>query len=310
MARWLRVVSISMQGQGDKERNIGMAIRLLEQAAWEKPDLVCLPETFSGLGLNFEKWFATAETLDGETVSRLSAYARNQNCYVVCPMVLKDGGKTVNASVLIDRKGEVVGYYAKMFPTIKELEIGIVPGIDSPVFQTDFGKVGFAICFDLNFREVAQRLKANGAELVCFVSMYPGGKQVQVWAIDFGFWMVTSISSPQSMVVNPLGRIVKTAQPNYQPLVSCLINLDCVVAHLDYNYEKLQTLKKRYGADAEIEISQPEGRFLLTCNRTEMTVWDWVREFNIETVDDYFARARAERAKALANLNLKLEAGG
>ncbi len=301
MARWVRVVSVSMQGQGSKERNFETAMRLLGQAAWDKPDLVCLPETFTGLGLGLEKWFETAETLDGQTVKKLSDYARENRCYVVCPMVLRDGGKTVNAAVLIDRNGKVVGYYAKMFPTINELQIGITPGTDAPVFETDFGRVGFAICFDLNFHEVAQKLKANGAEMVCFVSMYPGGKQVQFWALEYGFWMVTAIALPQSMVVNPLGRIVATAQPQYQSLVSCRINLDCVVAHLDYNYEKLPELKKRYGADAEVEIAQPEGRFLLSCNRTDTNVWEWVREFGLEPLDDYFARARRERAKVLAS---------
>lgn len=305
MARWARVVSVSMQGQGSKERNLETAERLLERASWDKPDLVCLPETFTGLGLSGEQWFETAETLDGETVARLSAYARKHGCYLVCPMVLRDGSKTVNAAVLIDRKGEVVGYYAKMFPTINELKLGIVPGTDAPVFQTDFGRIGFAICFDLNFHEVAQRLKANGAEMVCFVSMYPGGKQVQVWALEYRFWMVTAIASTQSMVVNPIGRIIATAQLQYQPLVSCSINLDCIVAHLDYNFEKLPELKKRYGADAELEISQPEGRLLLTCNRTDMTVWDWVLEFGLEPIDDYFARARKERAKVLTGTDIQ-----
>jgi len=309
MARWVRVVSVSMQGQGSKERNLEIAMRLLEQASWDKPDLVCLPETFTGLGLGGERWFETAETLDGETVKRLRDYARKHRCYVVCPMVLRDGNKTVNAAVLIDRNGNVVGYYAKMFPTINELQLGIVPGTDAPAFETDFGRIGFAICFDLNFHEVAQSLKANKAEMVCFVSMYPGGKQVQVWALEYGFWMVTAIASPQSVVVNPIGRIVATAQPQYQPLVSCRINLDCVVAHLDYNYEKLPELKKRYGADAEVEIAQPEGRFLLTCNRTDMTVWDWVREFGLETIDDYFARARRERAKVLAGTSAEEDDG-
>ncbi len=299
MARWVRVVSVSMQGQGSKERNFETAMRLLSQGAWDKPDLVCLPETFTGLGLGMEKWFETAETLGGETIKKLSAYACENRCYVVCPMVLKEERKTLNAAVLIDRNGEVVGYYAKMFPTINELQIGVMPGTDAPVFETDFGRVGFAICFDLNFHEVAQGLKANGAEMVCFVSMYPGGKQVQVWALEYGFWMVTAIASPQSMIVNPLGRITTNAQPQYQPLVSYRINLDCVVAHLDYNYEKLPELKKHYGADAEIEISQPEGRFLLTCNRTDMSVWDWVREFGLEPLDNYFARARKERTKVL-----------
>lgn len=301
MARWVRVVSVSLQGQGRKERNIEAAMRLLEQAAWEKPDLVCLPETFTGLGLGHEGWFATAEPLDGETVTRLSTYACQHSCYVVCPMVLREKGKTVNAAVLLDRQGRVVGYYAKMFPTISELSMGIVPGTDAPVFETDFGRIGFAICFDLNFPEVAQRLKANGAELVCFVSMYPGGKQVQSWALEYGFWMVTAIAGPFSMVVNPLGRILASAQPQYQSLVSFRLNLDCLVAHLDYNHEKLPALKQRYGADAEVEICHPEGRFLLTCHRTDMIVWDWVQEFGLEPLDDYFARARRERAKALAS---------
>ncbi len=300
MARWVRVVAISLQGQGSKERNFSAALRLLEQAAWDSPDLVCLPETFTGLGLGHEQWFATAEPLDGPTVEQLSAYARQNRCYVVCPMVLRDGGKTLNAAVLLDRNGKVVGYYAKMFPTISELKMGIVPGTDAPAFETDFGRIGFAICFDLNFPEVALRLKTNGAELVCFVSMYPGGKQVQGWALDYGFWMVTAIAGPFSVIVNPIGRVVATAQPQYQPLVICRINLDCLVAHLDYNHEKLAALKQHYGSDAEMEISQPEGRFLLTCHRPDMSVRDWVREFDLEPLDAYFARARQERAKALA----------
>lgn len=300
MARWVQVVSISLQGQGSKERNMEAAMRLLEQAAWDKPDLICLPETFTGLGMSSEQWFATAEPLDGETVTRLSDYAKQHRCYVVCPMVLRDKDKTVNAAVLINRSGQVVGYYSKMFPTIGELEQGIQPGTEAPAFETDFGRVGMAICFDLNFREVAESLKANRAELVCFVSMYPGGSQVQVWALDFGFWMVTAIASPQSVIVNPLGRIVASAQPNYMPLVSARINLDCVVAHIDYNHAKMLELKKRYGTDAQVELLQPEARFLLTCHRTDMTVWDWVKEFELEPIDDYFARARRERRKRLA----------
>lgn len=297
MARWVWVASISLSGQGSKERNLEEAMRLLEQAAWDKPDLVCLPETFAGLGLDSEKWLATAEQMDGETVTRLSDYAKQNRCWVVCPMVLRDGNKTVNAAVLINRSGEPVGYYAKMFPTIGELEQGIQPGTKDYAFETDFGRVGFSICFDLNFREVAENLKANKAELVCFVSMYPGGKQVQIWAIDFGFWMLTSIASPQSVLVNPLGRIVAEAQPNYQPIISQRINLDCVVLHLDYNHPKLVELKKRYGVSAEVEISQPEGRCLLTCHHPDMTVWDWVGEFDLEPIDDYFVRARRERKK-------------
>lgn len=299
MARWLRVVTVSMQREGSKERNLAFAMKLLEQASWESPDLVCLPETFTGLGMNIRDWFSTAETLDGETVQKLSSYARNNNCYVVCPIVLRDKEKVFNTAILIDRKGQVLGYYSKMFPTIGELEQGITPGDDASVFDTDFGRVGFAICFDLNFPEVAERLKTNKADLVCFVSMYPGGKQVQMWALEYGFWMVTAIAGPNSIIVNPIGRIIATTQPQYQAILSYRINLDCFVGHLDYNYEKLKDLKRCYGADVEIEITQPEARFLLTCHRPDMNVWDWVQEFELESLDEYFARARRERARFL-----------
>lgn len=299
MARWVQVVSVSLTGQGSKERNLATAMEWLERAAWHRPDLVCLPETFTGLGMGTAQWAATAEPLDGATVARLSDYARRHRTWVVCPIVLRDGNRLHNAAVLINRAGEVVGYYAKMFPTLSELEAGICPGTDAPVFETDFGRVGMAICFDLNFREVAERLKANKTELVCFVSMYPGGRQVQMWALDFGFWMVTAIAAPQSVIVNPLGRIVAQAQPTYMPLVSQRINLDAVVVHLDYNYPKLLALKERYGTDAELDIAQPEARCLLTCHRSDESVWDWVHAFGLEPIDAYFDRARRERARHL-----------
>ncbi len=299
MARWVRVASVSLPKLGSKERNMETAMRLLEQAAWERPDLVCLPETFTGLGMSFEQKLAMAEPLDGETVTRLSDYARHHQTWVVCPMELRDGDKLVNAAVLINRQGKVVGYYAKMFPTISELEAGIQPGTDAPVFETDFGRVGMAICFDLNLREVAERLKVNGAELVCFVSMYPGGMQVQLWALDFGFWMVTAIPSFQSVIVNPLGHILARAQLDYMPIISQRLNLDAVVLHLDYNYPKLLRLKERYGADAELDIRQPEALCLLTCHRHDASVWDWVREFELEPRDAYFARSRRERSLRL-----------
>jgi hypothetical protein len=61
----------------------------------------------------------------------------------------------------------------------------------------------------------------------------------------------------------------------------------------------LLRLKERYGADAELEIRQPEARCLLTCHRVDTSVWDWVREFELEPIDAYFARARQQRAQRL-----------
>ena len=63
--------------------------------------------------------------------------------------------------MLLDRQGKLVGYYDKTFPTIGEIEEGILPGHGAVVFDTDFGRVGAMICFDFNFPEVCSRSTRN-----------------------------------------------------------------------------------------------------------------------------------------------------
>lgn len=299
MARWVRVSSINFHGQGSLEANWQTASQLLEQALWDTPDLILLPETFTSLGMGERDWFNVAESLDGETITRLSHIARQHRTYIACPILLKHRSTVYNAIVLLNREGEVAGSYYKMFPTLGELSLGVTPGSEATVLETDFGKVGFAICFDLNFREVADDLHAKGAELVCFSSMYPGGMQLQHWALEYHWWMLSAIGSPQGLLVDPLGRVRKGAQPNYQPVLSASINLDCLVAHLDYNHDKLQQIKRDYGHEVEVDIVQPEARFLLTCHRQDTSAAEIARQYDLLLWDDYFRRARHERSTRL-----------
>jgi len=302
VARWVRLTSISFHGQGNREANLHTALNLLEQALWDKPDLVLLPETFTALGMGEQDWFNTAEPPDGETVSKLSALARQHRTFIACPLLLRHRSTVTNSVLLLNRDGEIAGRYNKMFPTLGELSLGVHPGSEASVIETDFGRVGFAICFDLNFREVADELHEKGAELVCFSSMYPGGMQVQHWALEHRWWMLSAIGSPQGMLVDPLGRVHRQAQPGYQPLVSASVNTDCLVAHLDYNHEKVLRMKRELGRDVEVDIVQPEARFLLTCNRQDTTALELARRYDILLWDDYFLRARRER---MARLVLK-----
>lgn len=299
MARWARLCGISFNGQGHREANLQTAMQLLEQVLWDKPDLVLLPETFTGLGMSERNWFNTAEPLDGETVTRLSEVARQHRTWIACPLLLKHRSAICNTVLLLNREGEVAGRYDKMFPTLGELSMGITPGAEATVIETDFGRVGFAICFDLNFREVADDLYAKGAELVCFSSMYPGGMQVQHWALEYRWWLLSAIGSPQGMLVDPLGRVRKRAQPNYHPIVSADVNLDCLVAHLDYNHDKIQRMKQDYGREVEIDILQAEARFLLTCHRQDVSAGELARRYDLLLWDDYFHRARHERSTRL-----------
>src|SRR5262249_36339883 len=118
-------------------------------------DLAILPETtvtpISGPAS------ARAMPLAGPIRETFSALARKHRAYIIAPMdLVEDGPKGTrfsNAAVLFDRKGEVAGIYRKAHPVAvlgtDELEKGIAPGDEYPVFDCDFGKLGIQICWDI-----------------------------------------------------------------------------------------------------------------------------------------------------------------
>ena len=164
----------------------------------------------------------------------MSHLARRYRMYVICPMMEKRNGKVYNAAVLIDRKGEYVGSYHKIHPTIWEIESGVTPGTESKTFKLDFGRVGFAICFDLNYEDVIEGLTKNGSELIFFPSMYPSVLQLRLWAFNYGVYMVSAYTGEGSMIVDPFGRALATSS-SYSPVICKTINLDYGVFHIDYN---------------------------------------------------------------------------
>ncbi len=303
MARYVRVSSISYAGVGGtdpdrKQKAVDGALGLIDRAACDRPDFIVLPETFNGLGCGHEAWLKTGEPIPGPTFDALAGKARQHGTHIICPMLEARGGKLYNTSALIGRDGRLIGCYDKNHPTIGEIEGGVTPGTETPVFQTDVGKVGMTICFDLNFRDVAEGLSRNGAEIVFFPSMYRGGLSLSVWAFEFSFWMVSATPKENSAIVNPLGQALVQSFM-YCPIISKRINLDSAVLHIDYNHLKYDAMKAKYGDRIELNIIAPEAVFMLTCDHPEKSVHDIIREFDLELRSDYFQRANRVRAGAL-----------
>lgn len=317
MARFIRVTSVAYAGVEPGEhfhrRTREKMADYLEQAALGKPDLVVFPETFGLGGIPFEQWPDSAESIPGPLIDRACEIAKKHKMYLCIPVLERDEDKLYNTACFIDREGEVLGQYHKYQPTIGEMEVGIVPGTDAPTFETDFGKIGAAICFDLKFIEVGQRLAANEARVVCFVSAFIGGERILHWCRDFGFYVVSSCSA-RSYVADMSGRFLGTSgwEDNQvragllPPLLSTVINTDRMLFHLDYNQNKFQEILKKYGPGVEIENHYPEAHFTLASLMDDVTVEDIVAEFELETWTQYLARARRERDKYLKQAGVKV----
>lgn len=268
------------------------------------PDLILLTEACDRPGgLTTEEQFNYYKIRKNQVLDYFASVARANRCYFAFGMKREENGGWRNSCVLLDREGKISGMYDKNFPTIDEMEQGIKAGNSTPLLKCDFGTIGCAICFDLNFDELRQKYEALKPDIMIFPSMYHGGLEQSKWAYSCRSFFVCSFGSltAPSEIRNPLGEVVATST-NYFNYAVATINLDRSLVHLDYNWEKLVALKKKYGDDVIISDPGKLGVVMITSENSKISAADMVKEFNIETVDDYFSRVRVRRNKQL-NIN-------
>jgi predicted amidohydrolase len=118
---------------------------------------------------------AAAEPLDGPRVRRLADLARRHEMWIHGGSVLeRDGDAVFNTSVLLGRGGEIVATYRKLHLFDADPPGGVPSresflfsaGVDVVTAETEFGRVGMSICYDVRFPELYRRLATLGATLV------------------------------------------------------------------------------------------------------------------------------------------------
>ncbi len=137
---------------GEKQNNLNRAVKRIEEAAKNKADIVLLPEAMD-LGWTHSTAKSEAEPVPrGSTFKFLAKAAKKNNIYVCAGIIEKDGDRTFNAAVLINRKGELVLKHRK----INELDIAhdlYDQGDRINVCETEFGTFGLLICADASSKD-------------------------------------------------------------------------------------------------------------------------------------------------------------
>jgi predicted amidohydrolase len=267
----------------------------LERAARMGADLVAFTEIYPQLAVSDP--YHHAEPAEGGTLPRVCELAKKHQLIVIWPRVEYDSERGVrNTSILVDRTGAVVGRYDKMFPTVTELEKGVIPGTEVPCFETDIGRIGMLICFDLNFVEAHESLARGKPDVVVFSSMYRGGLQAQALAFELGAFVVTSISSELGLVIDRCGRVLKEA--TYEALAVAPINTNSVALHMDFNRDKMDAMLAKYGPSLTFDYHTREAFYVIE-STGDRDISELVKEFDLETADRYFARSRSMREQAL-----------
>jgi predicted amidohydrolase len=297
LARYVTVASVSQYPKGaDFAARHEEAATLLQRAARLGAQIVAFPETYHHTGLAGTTQ-DQAQELDGPSVSRIAQEAKRNRVHVIWPLYTREHGRFYNSAVLLGPDGKTIGVYHKMFPTVGEIESGITPGEGPMVFDTDLGRFGTVICFDLNFHEIMEGTADAGAEVIFFCSAYRGGLQLSIWAYLAGVYLVSAVLAELGQIVDLSGRVL--AESTYEGVIARRINLDRKLMHMDYNWDKMDAILAKYGPKVSIDFFTREACWAVGSESDEFTIDDIMQEFGMESRPDYYARARHARQQAL-----------
>ena len=167
-ARKARLAAVHYKPSGKSARsNCEEYAPFIAQAAQQNADLVVLGETVPSVGLK-KSPAETAEVIPGPATEYFGELARNHTLHIVLSLYERAGHLIYNTAVLIGPDGRLIGKYRKAALPHSEVEKGIAPGKDYPVFDTRLGKVGLMVCYDGFFPEVARELSNRGAEIIAW----------------------------------------------------------------------------------------------------------------------------------------------
>lgn len=170
----LKIAVCQIRTELDKALTMSKAAAFVREAAVNGADIAVLPEMFNcPYSKEYFKRFAAAE--NGESLKAMSGWARENGIILVGGSIPeKDGDKLYNTCFVFDKNGEVISRHRKMHLFDVDIEGGVrfkesnsfAAGNDITVFDTEYGKMGVLICFDMRFPELVRAMAKRGANVI------------------------------------------------------------------------------------------------------------------------------------------------
>jgi len=139
-----------------EKNNVAKIKKYIRLAKKRGADIICFPESSVHKTdfLNF----------DHKLIHEIRDECKKNSiwCIIDDDMVIEK--KVYNTAILIDRQGKIKGEYRKI--NIMGDSPEVKAGKKVKVFQTDFAKIGIAICWDLTFPSLFKKMKKRGAEII------------------------------------------------------------------------------------------------------------------------------------------------
>lgn len=247
----MKIALVQQRASGDRDANRLKGIEAVEAAARAGARIVCFAE------LAFDYFYpqrrATSETLakaepvPGPTTEMFCAKAAQLGVVIVLNVFERDGGLTYDTSPVIDADGTMLGktrmIHITEYPCFHEQGYYAPGDTGAPVYDTAFGKIGVAICYDRHYPEYMRALALAGARLVFTpqagaVGEWPEGlyeAEMRVAAFQNGYFTALCnrvgeeprlTFAGESFVCDPDGTVIARAGAGTEETLYCDVDLD------------------------------------------------------------------------------------
>ncbi|MFE1629281.1 carbon-nitrogen hydrolase family protein [Brevibacillus reuszeri] len=229
----MKVAIAQLTATMDKAVNLQKAAEYVAKAKAAGADFVILPEMYSAPAT--PKSGVTpaevAEPMDGPFVSGLAKAAKEHDVYVVCGVfesIEGDENRAYNTTVFLNRAGELIHAYRKthLYDAFSYKESDYIAQGDNTyqVVDTEFGKIGLMVCYEVRFPEIARQFALQGADILFVPAGWVAGAMkedhwetlVRARAIENTMFIcaadqVGNIFAGRSMIVDPMGVVIASA---------------------------------------------------------------------------------------------------
>jgi predicted amidohydrolase len=193
-----------------KQENLEKALHMALEAVRRGAELIVFPEVFS-TGFCYEHFDHVAETLPSPLLENLACFSEANDCTLLGSVILKDDGEEMKEKYFRDgendfsgketesqesrnsalyynlgfcfESGTLAGTYPKTHPFKKENSYFSKGSSIKPIsLKKQNLKIGFEICYEIRFPEVARKLALAGSDLLVTTAAFPNPRS-EHWKI-------------------------------------------------------------------------------------------------------------------------------
>jgi 5-aminopentanamidase len=226
--------------------NAARAVEEIKRLKGEGVDLVVFPEAFlTGYCVDCiddAQQIALSVTCGGDNcvtgapdpVLAIQRVCLEQKMHAVVGFAGNNGNHLYNGAILFDPEGNMRRYMKTHLPELG-LDKYVVRGDELPVFDTELGRIGILICFDLRAPEAARVLALEGAELIVLPTNWPEGAEVSAEHISIAraaenrVFLATCNRAGEehgfkfigrSRIISPVGKVLAEAGSGEETIVA------------------------------------------------------------------------------------------